>query len=348
MGKPDLGSIASPGLRYVANQTIMMLRKDIVKISQFTTDFSPDTMTAGGSILIPYIINGEAKDYDRETNNYGHYDGEVKFVSMGCNKHIKHSFKFSEAKATMLPSGTNKALLLKTANSSSEAVGRRIANIVGGLITKENIPTSGTDTTTFVNEDGEEIETKSTLKFSAANEFVLGNGELTKKLAAKIRVAAVNNDLAIRRCVLALRPEKYAELLADLEAHSYGSPEAVQNGTIPALLGYKAVIEMDELNDTNLLGAIIPETAIAVGSRTIEIVDPELYRDLGTSSDPASGLVLQWRRGGDWRTGDTVATCESLFGAKLIQPTKIVRLVSAKTPATDSSSSSSSSSSGEA
>ena len=56
-------------------------------------------------------------------------------------------------------------------------------------------------------------------------------------------------------------------------------------------------------------------------------------RDVGTISDDKSGLVIQFRRGGDWKTDKSTLTAEALFGSKLLQPTKIVRIVSAATTA---------------
>ena len=208
-------------------------------------------------------------------------------------------------------------------------------NAVCELINKTNIPTSGEDATEFTDENGNEFETGTGETFSSANEVVM-SGDLTKKSVAALRKACHDADISVRDTILALNPVKFAELLSLLDAHMYGGTEAIRDGMIPNLYGYKAVMEMGSLSaDTgeNLVGALIPASAIAVASRTVDVLNPKLYDEIGTATDDNSGLVLQMRRGGDWKTGDSVATVECLFGAKLVQPTKIVRLVSSATSA---------------
>jgi hypothetical protein len=68
--------------------------------------------------------------------------------------------------------------------------------------------------------------------------------------------------------------------------------------------------------------------AIGVAGRVLPVLNPKLYDEVGTVTDEHSGLTLQFRRGGAWETDRAVMTCEALFGAKLLQPTKIVRIVS--------------------
>ena len=74
-----------------------------------------------------------------------------------------------------------------------------------------------------------------------------------------------------------------------------------------------------------------PTNAIAIASRVLKIQNPKMYEEIGTNTDEKSGLTVQFRRGADWRTGDAYATGECLFGSALLQPTKIVRLVSEAT-----------------
>ena len=67
--------------------------------------------------------------------------------------------------------------------------------------------------------------------------------------------------------------------------------------------------------------------ALGIAGRTVPVLNGKLYDDIGTVTDDKSGLVIQFRRGGDWRTHVSDLTAETLFGAKLLQPTKIVRIV---------------------
>lgn len=323
-------SLTSPGLRFAANQILMSLHKDIAKVSQFTTNFTADAAQKGSTLLIPVANDESAGDFNRSSNNYGHYQGSIRYVPMVFDKHKKHSFGFTENDFNLV-NGTS--FWQAAGEKSADAVGRAIEGIVAGLITKSTVKTSGTDETAFADENGE-IKTGTGEEFSSANEVVLGTGDLTLKKVAGLRKACRDADIPVRDTILALNSVKFAELLSLLDAHMYGGTDAIRDGLIPNLYGYKAVMELDSLSNAegeNLVGALIPSSAIAVASRTLNVQNPKLYAEIGTVTDEKSGLVLQMRRGGDWTTGDTVATVECLFGAKLVMPTKVVRLVSAAT-----------------
>lgn len=329
-------SLLSPGLRYAANKMILELRKDITKVSQFTTNFTADAAQKGSTMLVPVLSDAEAGEYNRDTNNYGTVNGSIRYIPMTFNSHPKHSFGFTENDFNLV-NGTG--FWEKQGVASARAVARKIASTVAGLINKTNIPTSGYDTTKFYDAEGDEIvptpEQKAQFfpQFSAANEVVVGTDPLTKAKFAGFRAACEAADIPAGDTVLALNPTKFAELLSILDANMYGGTEAIRSGIIPFLYGYKAVIEMNELGGEgeNLVGALIPSTSIAIASRILEIQNPKLYEEIGTTTDDKSELTIQFRRGGDWRTGDSVATAECLFGAKLIQPTRIVRLVTEAT-----------------
>lgn len=320
-------SLFSPGLRFAANEMILSLRKDITKVTQFTTNFTAEAAQKGSSLLIPVISDAEAGAFDRTSNNYGDVNGSVKYVPMTFNNHAKHSFGFTENDFNLV-NGTS--FWAKSGEASARAISRKIAATIGGLINSKNIPTSGKCKITYFDADGNEQDTD-TGTFSSANEVTVTDELLTKAEVAGFRAACKEADIPVGDTVLALNSVKFAELLALLDANMYGGSEAIRNGIIPFLYGYKAVMEMDELNDTGLIGALIPSTSIAIASRILPVMNPKLYDEVGTTTDDKSELTIQFRRGGDWRTGDSVATAEVLFGAKLVQPTKIVRLVTAAT-----------------
>ncbi len=316
-------SLFSPGLRFAANEMILSLRKDIAKVTQFTTNFTSEAAQKGSTLLVPIVSDEEASSFDRETNNYGTVDGTIKYVPMTFNIHAKHSFGFTENDFNLV-NGTS--FWARSGEASARAVSRKIASTVGGLITATNIPTAGDNSVTYFDGDGNE-QTTANGKFGAYNEVAV-KGELTKAKVAGFRAACKAADIPVGDTILALNSVKFAELLALLDANMYGGTEAIRDGLIPFLYGYKAVMELDDLNDENLIGALIPSSAVAIASRILPVGNPKLYDEVGTTTDDKSELTIQFRRGGDWKTGDSVATAEVLFGAKLIQPTKIVRLVS--------------------
>lgn len=89
-------SLTSPALRFAANEIIQSLNKDIVKVSQFTTNFTNDAATKGTSMLIPVIVESEAGEFNRVSNNYLTVNGNLVYTPMKFANHIKHSFGFTE------------------------------------------------------------------------------------------------------------------------------------------------------------------------------------------------------------------------------------------------------------
>lgn len=332
-------SLVSPALRFAANEIIMSLRKEITPVTQFTTNFTSEAVTKGTTLLVPIIYDTEAEEFNRDTNNYLTPNGSLMYAPMEFNTHVKHSFGFT-ANDFNLVNGT--AFWSKSSEASTRAISRKIANTVFGLITPANIPTSGSYKWDIKDRDGNTIGHEGVpLDFGSWNEKVVGTGTFTKGIAAQLRAACDAADIAAGDTILALNPVKFAELLDTLDAQLYGGPEAIRSGIVPNLYGYKAVVEVNEMpNDGNQIGALIPATSIAVASRILPVLNPKLYDEIGVTTDEKSGLAVQLRRAGNVSTDDSVATVECLFAARLIQPTKIVRLVTEH--ADDSSSSSSS------
>lgn len=321
-------SLSSPALRFAANEIIMSLRKEITPVTQFTTNFTAEAVTKGTTLLIPIIYDTEAGEFNRETNNYLTPNGSLMYTPMKFDKHIKHSFGFT-ANDFNLVNGTS--FWSKSAESSTRALARKIANATFGLINPTSIPAdpSKVDETEITDKDGNVIGKEGTpLHFGAWNEKVVGTGVFTKGIAAQLRAACDAADIAAGDTILALNPVKFAELLDTLDAQLYGGPEAIRSGIIPNLYGYKAVVEVNEMpNVGNQIGALIPATSMAIASRILPVLNPKLYEEIGVTTDEKSGLAIQLRRAGDVATDDSVATAEVLFSTKLIQPTKIVRLV---------------------
>lgn len=314
-------SMQSAALRFASNEIIIGLQKEVAKLTQFTTDFSAKAANKGETMMIPIMLANAANNFNRTNNNYGTVNGSMMYTPMTFGINPKHSFGFTEADFSLV-NGTQ--FWSKSGVASSEAISLRIAEEVGKLISSTYIKTSGTDGTEWFDADGEAL-TVTQPTFSANNVFNIGTGDLTKLTIAKLRVACKNVGIPVSKTILALTSEKFAELLSLLDANMYGGTEAIRMGMIPGLYGYKAVMEFDEIAEG--VGALIPDNSIAIASRVKEIQNAHLYQEVGTTTDDKSGLVVQMRRGGDWTTGDAVATAECLFGVKLIQPTKVVRLV---------------------
>ena len=324
-------SLTSPELIFAANTAILKAQRAIAKLSMFAIDFSADAAQPGSTMMIQFFDDGEASEYDEESNNYGHADGSTSFIPVTFTNRPKKSFAF---KPTDFIEVNGTKFWENSGVAAARAVERAILRTVTQYINHVNIPADPSVQDIHTDSTGRTTGTK--LFFSAANEWVFGTGSFGKTdVAVGARAACEAAEIDPGECVLMLNGSKYGQVLSTLDANLYGGPEAIRNGIIEGLYGFAAVMENDQLlASDNLIGAIVPRNAIGIAGRVLPILNPRLYEEVGTVSDEKSGLTLQFRRGGAWQTDASVMTCEALFGATLLQPTKIVRIVSAApTPA---------------
>ena len=328
-------SIKDPAVRFLANQVIMVARSGIARLADFSTDFSADAAQPGSTMLVQFFDDGEASEFRRHTvgdvqhNNYGDADGSSSFIPLKFSNHAKKTFEFTPE--DYLNIGANR--WIQAGDAAGRAVSRALLHTAVKLINPTNIPTSGTDEKT--EEDGTQLGTL--LPFGSWNELVAdASQKITKEYVAEALTAACDAaDIDAADTVLLLNGKEYGQLLATLDANVYDTPSAIQDGRIPGLYGFRAVVKVDNMTNiagSNLRAALVPVNALGIAGRTIPVLNPKLYEDVGTVTDDKSGLVIQFRRGGDWRTDTSDLTAEALFGSKLLQPTKIVRIVS-ETPA---------------
>jgi len=81
----------------------------------------------------------------------------------------------------------------------------------------------------------------------------------------------------------------------------------------------------------NLEGLIIGGDALALASRAVIVNSPQSYEEVGSAIDPLSGIAITFRRSCNVAAGQNFLAGEILFGSKLLNEAKIVRLVSAAT-----------------
>lgn len=316
-------SLVSPELVFAANTAILKAQRAIAKLSMFATDFTADAAQYGSTMMVQFFDDGEASEYDEATNNYGDADGSTSFIPVKFRNHPKKSFKFGPQDFINV-NGTK--FWENSGTAAGRAVERALLRTATQYINSTNVKTSGQDK--HVDEDG--VITGTLLNFSQYNERVFGTGVLTPKdVATKFRAYCEDIEIDPGETVLMLNGAKYGEVLSGLDANLYGGPEAIRNGMIEGLYGFAAIMENDQLlKSDNLIAALVPRNALGIAGRVLPVLNPKQYEEIGTTTDEKSGLTLQFRRGGDWKTDSSVMTAEALFGAKLLQPTKIVRIVS--------------------
>lgn len=141
---------------------------------------------------------------------------------------------------------------------------------------------------------------------------------MTKANLAKLRNACAGR---VADTVLALAPAEYADALALFDSNVIGDSEAIKNGVINGLYGFKAVIQLKDL-PSGVKGALIPSNAVAVASRAVAVGDDSCYREIGTVSDEF-GFTMTVMRHGSAAKGKGFLNVTALWGAKVVQPDAI-------------------------
>lgn len=79
------------------------------------------------------------------------------------------------------------------------------------------------------------------------------------------------------------------------------------------------------MNDlpSGVIGAIIPRDSVAFASRAVPVGDEGCYSEYGIVTDPETGYTLTVLRHGSAAKGKGFINVTSLWGAALVQPTKI-------------------------
>lgn len=333
-------TLVNPELVFATNNAILSARPDLAKIKQFCVNFSAEAAEKGQTFKIPLFRAGPASIFNASTNNYENAEGSVWWVDMKFDIHLKHTWNFNE-KHTLI---TALDVFRYAGIEGGRAIAQALVERTMGEIRRSTVKTSGKDPNAVFGEDtvinGTEYARGDFLpnapEFSADNEVVFTTETTSgkkkykglKNEIAHLRDAAHRVGINPRNSVLALNSNAFSELLSLLDSNIYGGSEAVRGGVIPNLFGWKSVMECNEFRSgEHLVGAVIPEDAIAIAGRRIEVGSPSIYDEVGTTTDNDTGLVLGTRSHGTPQNGEKYATIEALFGVKLLQPTKIIRLV---------------------
>lgn len=335
-------SLQSPALVFASNAAIIAARANLAKVKEFSTNFSNEATQPGTTLKVPVFLAGPAQDFDKKDSNYETANGSVVYVPMTFDIHKHSTFSFDD-KDFLLVNGTQ--FWQNSGKASGEAIAEGLVEAICGEINATNVPTSGLDPN-YTEDDDNPGYTKGGCPiptFSANNEQVLTYTKQTLKgKIAKLRAVCKKVGIKPGRSVLAVNSDLFADILDLLDANIYGGANAIQDGIVPKLFGFKSVMECDEFGTGADLGAVIPEDALAIAGRAIPVGSPKCYEEVGTTTDEGTGIVLTTRRHGNPATGENFATIEALFGKKLIQPTKVIRIKSEDESSSSSSSSSSS------
>ena len=273
-----------------SESAIMAAHKNIAKLSLFAKNFSELNGQPGKSIAVPVYNLSAAAAFVAGSNDYGTGVNEIGGELVTLDQHLVKSVSITDVEEAE----TGIRWASDTAGALADTLTRGVNAYVFGLINGTNVTLSASTPT-------------------------------TKAAVAGLYAIAEENDIPVDRAIVALGPTQFAGVLSALDANVYGGTEAIRNGVIEGLYGFKGFVCTSNLPEgTN--GAIICDTAVGVASRYLAAGTEGAYPDAWAATDD-NGFTIGYRRFMNLNSGTNMFAADVLFGAKILQPSKIVRLV---------------------
>ena len=277
-------------LKAASESAVIAAHKNLAKLNLFAKNFSELQGVPGKSIAVPVYGLTPAAAFNAANNNYGTGTNEIGGVLITLDQHLVKSVTITDVEEAE----TGIRWATDSAYAIADMLTRGVNDYVFGLINATNVTTTATTPS-------------------------------TKAQVAGLYAIAANNDLPVDRCIVALKPTQFANVLSQLDANVYGGSEAIRLGVIEGLYGFKGFVCAPNLPE-GTDGAIICDSAVGVASRYLFPGTEGAYPQAWSATDD-NGFTLGFRRFMDLATGSNKFAGDVLFGASLLQPTKIVRLV---------------------
>ena len=277
-------------MQVAAEASIQAMHAEMAKLQDFVHDYTELEGRKGEAIAVPVIDLSASAEFNADTNNYCNGQNEVDGATVNLDKHFVKSVMITDRQLA----ATDFNWLRDIATAETNVIARSINKYVFGLINETNCPLSATLDVT------------------------------SKTAVANLYKIATDNDIPVGDAVVVLGPTDYAKVLSYLDSNVYGGSEAIREGRIPGLYGFRAFVCSTFLNE-GVKGAIVSRDAIGLASRYLEPMEGA-YPDAWRASD-GDIATIGFRHFANLCTGRRYLACEALFGAKVLQKNKIIRLV---------------------
>ena len=254
------------------------LQRALAALRAFSTSFSDEFADVGDTVKVPLVSPDTVGSWNATTNNFVRTAATLKEVKIPIIDRIIAGFGITaEQMNNFRPNWWE-----GKADMNVEEVADTILAAVAALVTKE----------TYGDTD--------------ADKFNVALAKFTPDVIADIRAFAIKRKMRQARSVLALNPDFFSKLLGKLDANVYGGREAIVGGTIPGVLGFRAIVEIPQLA---IPGFVCHPDAIAVATRRIALPDTTPYKLVKDITEPETGLTMTnvvYTHGADGSLNDSV------------------------------------------
>ncbi len=218
------------------------LQRALAALRAFSVSFSDEAREIGESVKCPLASPDTATAWNADDNNFHRSASSPRDISVALNQRLIAGFNISsEQMANFHPNWWE-----GKAEMNAEEIADTILAAVAALVTADNF--------------GGGVADKTTVALATFG----------RKAVAGIRAAAVKRKMRTARSVLCLNPDFFSALLGDLDANVYGGREAIVGGTLPGILGFRAIVEIPQYSGP---GFLCHPDAIAVASRKVPLAD---------------------------------------------------------------------------
>jgi hypothetical protein len=279
-----------------AKRFLKGLQRALAALKAFSTSFSDEAREPGESVKCPLVSADTVAAWNATSNNFVRATTTPDDVKVTLSSRLIAGFAItSEQMANFHPNWWE-----GKADANAEAVADEILAGVAALVTAGNYGDTAADKTT------------------------VALATFGRKAIAGIRAAAVKRNMRVARSVLCLNPDFFSALLGDLDANVYGGREAIQGGTLPGVLGFRAIVEIPQYEGP---GFLCHPSAIAIASRKIPLADEGPYKLVRDINEPETGLTMTnvvLAHGADGSLNDSVSC---LYGIAAADGGALMRLV---------------------
>ena len=282
-----------------SKQLITETQQQLVRIKDFSLDFSEEAKQPGESVMVQLSTANAAGDWNDTSNNFARAAMSVKERSVTLNKR-----KIAGGKVTPAQMANFHPYWWKNQGQmDARAIALSFMSEAAALITAANFGDAKTDKLN-ISLDG-----------------------FSPKSVATIRAKAIDDKkLSPDNCVLVLNPSFFSQLLGGMDANVYGGREAILKGAIPGLLGFTSIVEWPGLT---IPGFVASRAALAFAGRKIAFLGTKNYELVQDSVEPDLGIVMTTVLYVDGATGHGSLSNNALFGVGVGADDQLIRLLQA-------------------
>lgn len=288
------GAFSDLQLKVASETAIQQMYPELVKLQDFAHTYTELEAQDGDSVVIPVYDLSAAADFVAGTNDYGTGAvNEVTAANVTLDKHLVKSIAITDRELA----STGISWVRDATAGLARTMSRSLNAYVMQLVNSTNVPLSA--------------------------EFAVGTkAQPTVQNLYKI---AADNNIDVGDSVVVLDPKNFTNLLGILDYAMYGGREGVKAGYCDGLFGFRKVVCSTNLAD-GVNGFICGYGGIGIASRYLAPLNGA-YPMSTKVVDPDSGFSCGLRMFADLNTGVRKYAIDALVGAKVLAPSRIVRLI---------------------